>query len=422
MIKVLHFADIHLGTLTHGKVNPQTGINSRLEDFERCLQICIDRAVDQPADIVLFGGDAFPDATPSPQVQQLFASQFRRLADAEIPTVLLIGNHDRHSQASNSLDIFRSLAVPGFVVGDRLQTHKIATRNGEIQVTCLPWLTRSTLLTKAETDGLSLEAVGKVLLDRLHLVLEAEIRQLDPEIPAILLAHAMVDRATMGAERFLAAGTGFTLPLNLLARPEFSYVALGHVHKHQVLHQDPPVVYPGSIERVDFGEEHEAKGYMWVEIDQTKCEFHFCALPARPFITITADLSQLEQPHQAQAQLLAAIAQADIPGAIARLVYKIKPEHQPLLDLTEIHHALAITHTYTISPQIAASPSRLRLGNQDLSPILNPYAALQLYLNTRPDLQAQAPELLAAAQALLEDQPQAGEHQLQIALNSYLNS
>lgn len=414
MLKILHFADIHLGTITHGKLNPQTGLNSRLEDFERCLQICIDRAVTTPADLVLFGGDAFPDATPSPQVQQLFASQFRRLADAHIPTVLLIGNHDRHSQASNSLHIFRSLAVPGFVVGDRLETHNILTPSGEVQVTCLPWLTRSTLLTKAETDGLSLEAVGEVLLDRLQLVLEAEIRQLNPQIPAILLAHAMIDRATMGAERFLAAGTGFTLPLSLLARPEFNYVALGHVHKHQILHQDPPVVYPGSIERVDFGEENEAKGYMWIELDQSRCEYKFCPLPARPFVTITADLSQIEQPHQAQAQLLATISQAKITEAIARVVYKIKPEHQPLIDLREIHQALAAAHTYTISPQILGNHTRLRLNHQDSTTVLDPHTALQLYLDTRPDLQAQVPELLAAAQALFGEQPETDQQQLEI--------
>lgn len=95
-IKVLHLSDIHLGSTTHGKVNPQTGLNTRLEDFVAALTICIDRAINEPADIVLFGGDAFPDATPPPLVQQAFAKQFRRLADAGIPTVLLVGNHDQH--------------------------------------------------------------------------------------------------------------------------------------------------------------------------------------------------------------------------------------------------------------------------------------------------------------------------------------
>ena len=78
----------------------------------------------------------------------------------------------------------------------------------------------------------------------------------------------MVDTAQLGAERLLAVGKAFTIPLSMLTRDCFDYVALGHVHKHQVLCKDPYVVYPGSIERVDFSEEQEAKGYILVELER----------------------------------------------------------------------------------------------------------------------------------------------------------
>jgi exonuclease SbcD len=257
MIKILHLSDIHMGSgFSHGRLNPKTGLNTRLEDFMGSLSLCIDRAIASPVDLVLFGGDAFPDATPPPFVHEAFASQFRRLADANIPTVLLVGNHDQHSQGNGgvSLSIYRTLAVPGFIVGDRLTTHRITTRNGDIQVITLPWLTRATLLTRPETEGLSLSGVNELLINRLEPVLEGEIRQLDTSLPTVLLAHLMADRASLGAERFLAVGKGFTVPLSLLNRPQFEYVALGHVHKHQNLNpsNDPPIVYPGSIDRVDF--------------------------------------------------------------------------------------------------------------------------------------------------------------------------
>ncbi|MCS6814526.1 MAG: exonuclease subunit SbcD, partial [Cyanobacteria bacterium] len=143
MIRLLHLSDIHLGSgLAHGQINPTTGLNTRLEDFVAALSRCIDRALAEPVDLVLFGGDAFPDATPTPVLQQAFASQFRRLADARIPAVLLVGNHDQYAQGQGgaSLGIYRDLAVPGFVVGDRLETHHITTRNGAVQVITLPWL------------------------------------------------------------------------------------------------------------------------------------------------------------------------------------------------------------------------------------------------------------------------------------------
>jgi exonuclease SbcD len=154
-------------------------------------------------------------------------------------------------------------------VGDTIETHYIETKNGDIQVITLPWLTRSTLLTRKETEGLSLAEINNLLIQRLEPVLEAEIRRLKSDIPTVLLAHLMTDRVNLGAERFLAVGTGFTIPLSMLTRSEWDYVALGHVHKHQNLNpnNDPPIVYPGSIERVDFSEEEEEKGYVLIELN-----------------------------------------------------------------------------------------------------------------------------------------------------------
>lgn len=239
-MKILHLSDIHIGSgFCHGRVNPLTGLNTRLEDFVKTLSLCIDRALNDHVDLVLFGGDAFPNATPAPYVQEAFAHQFRRLVDADIPTVLLVGNHDQHSQGLGgaSLNIYRTLAVPGFVVGDTLTTHRISTCNGDIQIITLPWLTRSTLMTRQETQGSSLAEVNQLLTERLQVVIEGEIRRLDPSIPTVLLAHLMADNATLGAERLLAVGKGFTLPLSLLTRSCFDYVALGHVHKHQNLNK-----------------------------------------------------------------------------------------------------------------------------------------------------------------------------------------
>lgn len=399
-MKILHLSDIHLGSTTHGRVNPKTGMNSRLEDFVASLTLCIDRAVNEPADLVLFGGDAFPDATPPPNVQQAFARQFRRLADAGIPTVLLVGNHDQHTQGQGgaSLAIYRSLAVPGFTVGDRIETHRISTKNGDIQIITLPWLTRSALLTRQETEGLSMAEVGRLLIDRLAVVLEAEIRQLDSDLPTVLLAHVMVDTATYGAERFLAAGKGFTIPLSLLSREAFDYVALGHVHRHQILSQNPLVVYPGSIERVDFGEENEEKGYCWIEIAKGDTKFEFCPLPARPFRTIQVDVCDSDRP---QAELIKAIAKSNITGAITRLIYRIKPEQLAQLDMNALHQALSEAHNYAIAPEVVSQLERARLPELNASEILDPISALRAYLSTRDDLKAHANDLIAAAHELL---------------------
>ena len=405
MIKILHLSDIHMGSgFSHGRINPATGMNTRLEDFVKTLSRCIDRALEDTVDLVIFGGDAFPDATPAPYVQEAFASQFRRLVDADIPTVLLVGNHDQHSQGMGgaSLNIYRTLGVRGFVVGDTVTTHSIQTRNGKVQVITLPWLTRSTLMTRQETEKSSLAEVNELLTERLQVVLEGEIRRLDPDVPTVLLAHLMADNATLGAERFLAVGKGFTLPLSLLTRPCFDYVALGHVHRHQNLNKsnNPPVIYPGSIERVDFSEEKEDKGYVMIELERGSVNWEFCPLSVRTFRTIEVDISKAEDP---QAALMKAIAKYNIEDAVVRLIYKLRSEQMDIIDNASIHTALSPAHNYTIQAELVSQLARPRIPELTASSSIDPRSALKTYLNNREDLKDIAASMLEAAEKLLAD-------------------
>ncbi len=402
MVKILHLSDIHLGSgLSYGRLNAETGFNTRLEDFISALKQCIDRALAEPVDMVLFGGDAFPDATPPPFIQQALAQQFCRLSAAQIPTVLLVGNHDQHAQGQGgaSLSIYRTLGVPGVVVGDRLETHRIQTRQGWLQVLTLPWLTRSTLLTRPDTEGLSMAQVHDLLLDRLRVALEAEIRRLDPHLLTVLLAHAMVDTATYGAERFLAAGRGFTIPMAILARSCFDYVALGHVHRHQILCQQPLMIYPGSIERVDFSEEKEDKGYLLVEVERGQARAEFCPLPVRPFKTLEVDLTTAADPQQA---FLAAIAAADVREAVVRCFYQIRPDQMDQLDPNAMAAALQVAHSYSLQARLQSSSRDRRLPELGSDSDADPMAALQAYLANREDLAPLAEAMIKAATTLID--------------------
>ncbi|NET41080.1 exonuclease SbcCD subunit D [Okeania sp. SIO2B3] len=405
MIKIIHLSDIHIGSgFSHGRINPKTGLNTRLEDFISSLKLCIDKAISEPVDLVLFGGDAFPDATPAPYIKQAFSRELRRLVDAKIPTVLLVGNHDQHSQGQGgaSLGIYSTLGVPGVVVGDRLETHNIQTKSGAIQIITLPWLTASSLMTKSETESLSMGKVNELLIEKLKLVLEGEVRKLNPEIPTVLLAHLMADRASLGAERFLAVGKGFNIPVSLLNRDCFDYVALGHVHKHQNLNKsnNPPIIYPGSIERVDFSEEKEEKGFVLLELEKGAVKWEFCSLPVRNFYTIKVNVSEAENP---QAELLKAISKTHIKDAVVRLIYQLRSEQLDLIDNGVLHQALSEAHTYTIQPELVSQLARPRLPELAKGNSIDPLKALKTYLESREDIQDIQEEMLEAAAKLLSD-------------------
>jgi DNA repair protein SbcD/Mre11 len=414
-MKILHLSDIHMGSgFSHGRIDPETGQNTRLQDFVKSLSLAIDRALTEPVDLVLFGGDAFPDATPAPYIQQAFAGQFQRLVDAHIPTVLLVGNHDQHAQGQGgaSLSIYRSLGVPGVIVGDKMTTHTIATRSGEVQIIAIPWINRATLLTREVTEKLSIPEVNQLLLTKLEPRIESEIRSLNPDLPTVVLAHLMADNAQLGAEKLLAVGRGFTIPLSFLARSSFDYVALGHVHRHQNLNKtnDPPIVYPGSIERVDFGEEKEEKGYVMVTIEPAESaasrkfetSWEFCPLPVRTFRTIRIDVSEREDP---QAAILQAIAKIDITDAVVRLIYQIESTQVELVNTPAIHEALSLAHHYTIQAESISQLSQPRLPELGCS-VGDPLTALSTYLDNRPDLKDIATAMIAAADRLLSESTQ----------------
>src|SRR5271154_250221 len=107
-IELIHVSDIHFGSgELHGKVNPTTGLNIRFEDFVAALTKVVDYAIEREVDVFLFSGDAYRTPNPEPLYQKYFARELKRLSDAKINTVLVVGNHDQilRSQNSHSMSV-----------------------------------------------------------------------------------------------------------------------------------------------------------------------------------------------------------------------------------------------------------------------------------------------------------------------------
>ncbi|MEC8931542.1 MAG: metallophosphoesterase [Candidatus Latescibacterota bacterium] len=72
-MRLLHLADLHLGTENYGRLDPATGLHSRLMDFLQCLASLFDHAIDEQFDAVLLAGDVYRTPTPNPTWQREFA-------------------------------------------------------------------------------------------------------------------------------------------------------------------------------------------------------------------------------------------------------------------------------------------------------------------------------------------------------------
>ncbi len=390
-INIIHVSDIHFGSGEgHGRLNPATGLNVRFEDFVLALTKVVDYSIEKSCDVFLFSGDAYRNASPEPIYQKMFAGQLKRLSDAGIKSILVVGNHDQVLRASQShaMSVFQSLEVPGVIMVDKPVSTVIETRSGPLQLVGLPHITRHQLMTLDKYRDMSAADIDKVLREHIRDLLRGFYLDLDPTIPTVVTAHMSTDTALAGIEEELLVGYTLTFPTEMFVDERVDYVALGHIHKYQVLRQDnPPIVYAGSLERVDFGEEKEDKGFVHVVIDKNKSKesgagssvtsFDFISIKPRPFVTVDCDLTTCEDPV---AVLTAKIAKAILPGCVFRVRYKINQENLNLISDEMLKDLSQSALSLKISAEVVPSHQRARLPQLTESAVLNPLTAIDTYL------------------------------------------
>ena len=399
MLTVLHFADAHIDIAGHGRHDPLTGLPLRVLDFLNALDRIVDTAIDERVDLVLFAGDAYKDRTPSPTYQREWGRRIIRLSQAGIPTLLLIGNHDLSpaSGRANALQEFETLQVPhihllskpGFFGPAELE-------NLPLQVLAIPWISRSGLMAALEMSASQPEKVLEEIEARLSQLIQTWLEGADPQLPTILTAHASVQGAQYGSERSVMLGSDLVLPGSFVRDSRLDYVALGHIHKAQNLNENgyPPVIYPGSIERVDFGEAQDEKSFVIAHIQRGKTDFERRALPGRRFIDRSVTLNS---PDQVLEQMQAALpAQADLAEAIIRLTVDYPREWDPYLDEIELRkYADAAFEFHLVRrPQMQ---TRLRLPGDVLVSSLTAGQLLEKYWEVikTPDQDKEALQKLA---------------------------
>ncbi len=405
MPKLLHLADIHIGMENYGHPNPQTGLHTRLEDYLHRFDDVLDYALErEPVDLVLIAGDIYKNRTPNPTHQREFARRLNRVVRAGLPIFILTGNHDAPatSTRAHSVEIFDTLEIEGVTIASRMRFHLINTRAGSIQIIAVPWLNRQALLTKDEMIGLPMSALETEILSRVGSFIEGTVERLDPSIPTVLTFHGTIGGATYGAERSVMLGQDLVIPRSLLALPGIDYVALGHIHKHQAVGTQPPAVYPGSIERIDFGEEHEPKGFVIADVEKDNTSWHFVELDARPFVTVRVDVRQHGDPQE---RIRRAIATRNLEQAVVRVQIECLPAQRPAIDERAIHAQLEAAGVHVVAA-VAIDVERTTRGRfaevaEQVRDGLTPRRALELYLQTKNVPAERHEQLMRAADGLM---------------------
>ncbi len=412
-MKLLHFADAHIDMANYGRLDPQTRLPLRVLDFLRSLDEIVQAAIDEKVDAVLFAGDAYKDRTPAPTYQREWGRRIARLSQAGIPVFLLVGNHDTSPAQgrAHALHEFATLGVPNVHVLDRPALLGPAETGLPLQLIALPWLSPSAMMAALDLQAISREKLLAEMENLLGELVQKFIAAADPSLPLILLAHASVQGATYGGERMVMLGRDLILAGSLVKDPRLDYVALGHIHKPQNLtadekksrHDPPPVVYPGSIERVDFGEADEEKFYVLAEVEPGRAQVQWRPLAhVRPFRSFFIHLSGEEE--DITARLLAALGETqDLQNAIVRLVVSYPAEIEARLDEAALrrHAASAFEFQLVRRPRQVA---RIRLPEGTGVAEIAPQEVLRLYLQSQALPEAEIDALLALAADLWQDE------------------
>ena len=394
MIRFVHTADIHFGMENYGRIDAKTGIHTRLLDFKKALDTCISYAIDTNVDLFVFAGDAYKTHHPSQTHQKLLMDCFMRLHHADIPVIIVVGNHDHPVSfgKAHTLDLFSQLPVNTFHVFAKPDSKIIETRNGPIQVVAMPWPTRNTVSLSQEHKEESHRSISDYISQAMSHIIAHHAQNLDQNMPAVLVGHLTVSSGIFsGSEKQAIYGSDPILLPSQLAINPFDYVALGHLHRYQNLNPNgyPAVVYSGSIERIDFGERKEEKGFCVVTIHHKGNTTHeFVQLTTRPFlqieVTLNTALSQTEQ-------IINALKKEDLYDAIIKIIYYLPEDSPDTVNKKIIHDtckdALIIASIIPVRQAIRRERRYNPMSkNRDLLTLLNNYFDQNKLTATKKDL------------------------------------
>ena len=406
-VRILHFADAHIDMANYGKRNTSTGLPYRVEDFLKALDTIVDTAITEKVDLVIFAGDAYRDRTPVPTFQREWGKRIMRLSQAKIPTILLVGNHDfSPSQGrAHTLQEFETLEIP-YV---RVISHPVLLGPDDlwgvpVQVLGLPWVSKAKVLAAKKNKGLEVEDINETIETTIGSVVDGFLGKTSKEFPIIFTAHASVQGAKYGKERSVLLGKDLVISKSMVCDPRIDYSALGHIHKPQNLNTGahPPVIYPGSIERVDFGEVDDQKFFIIAKVDKGKTEIEWRELRGRPFIDCFVKLT--EDDVNVTQLLINALPEPEVmEDAVVRLVIHYPEGMETRIDYTALMNYASgcFDFRYLKRPQFSM---RSRLSPDQQFNSLSPLELLDQYFKVKHLSQEESGELMEMAEVLLNEE------------------
>ena len=387
-MKILHTADIHIGVENYGKIDPETRSSTRLSDFLRTFDEIVEFAINEAVDLFVIAGDAYKSRNPSQTHQREFAKRISKLSINNIPVFILIGNHDSPNipGPATSLEIFPTLDVEKVTIGDQLTNYEIITKSGPIQIVSVPWIRKGDLSKTHHFTTQTIEEINEEIQKTVTSKISSLVESINPKLPAILVGHLSTESAITSSEKSMMLSKDYLVPTKNLALSKLDYIALGHIHRHQQLNEKPRVVYSGSIERIDFGEENDTKGFCLINLDtqkdagQREVHYEFIPVKARNFKTIKISIG--DQDSVPTQTVIDEINRHVIKDCVVQVIIEVSTLQSKNIFDHEIRKSLADAYLIASVKRNILPEIQPRLDTT-FSDSISPIQALKEYLNYR---------------------------------------
>jgi len=257
-VKLIHTADWHVGRTIRGQ--------SRHDEQAEVLSEMAKMAESENVDLVLVAGDLFDTASPTPASEELVYRTLLQLAQVA-PVTIVAGNHDHPRRLEAVAPLLQLGRVTVGSVLARADEGGVVRPVPDVRIALIPFLSQRAIVTADDLMALDGDEHGGKYARRMAAVVDALSVDLAPDTVNIVMGHVMVHGGDPGGgERSAHTVFDYSIPAQTFP-PDLSYVALGHLHRHQRMPAAAPVWYSGSPLQLDFGETDDAKGVLLIEVE-----------------------------------------------------------------------------------------------------------------------------------------------------------
>ena len=263
-MKILHTADWHIGKKLH-----KTDLS---EDFGLFINWLCEYLIENPIDVLLVSGDVFDFSNPSTESRTQYYRTLIKLKKFDLKIIITGGNHDSPNVLEAPKEILNQLDI--HVVGqmpEKLEDCLIQISEGrqtKLVIAAIPYLRSRDLQLRfdAESYESKQEAVQQSIA--FHFQETAKLAKENyPDIPLLGMGHLFATGVSVSdSERDIQIGNLAGLEASHFGS-DYSYIALGHIHKPQQLSAETPIFYSGSPIPLSFSERKNEKRLLLLDTD-----------------------------------------------------------------------------------------------------------------------------------------------------------